>query len=152
MRFLVNKFIEWAVRGRSVTRVVTFDGRLLFYRYEPFWPDEWQGCDRPPWWRPFNILLHQWKNGEADAFHDHPRWSVSICLKGQITEKTPWKDRVLRPGSVVFRSRKNIHAFDAPAADTWTLFIVGRRNYKQNSYAITPRSPQTSGLPPEIDK
>lgn len=72
--------------------------------------------------------------------HDHPRWSVTICLRGEIIERTPWGERTLRPGSVVLRSRKAIHAFRLPngrRGKTWTLFIVGRRNYRQNTYAIT---------------
>lgn len=149
---MIDRFIARMTRGRPRQRVVTFDGRLLFYRIAPFWPDEWSGEDRPPWWRPFNILLHEWKNGEADAFHDHPRWSITVCLKGKIIEKTPWGQRLLRPGSIVIRSRKFIHAFEMPedAGETWTLFIVGRRNHLQNSYAITPRSARECGLPKEI--
>lgn len=144
IRWLVNR--SWGMP----TPVVTFDGKPLFERYAPFWPDEWRGRHRPPWWRPFNILLHRWTNGEGDAFHDHPRWSITICLQGKIIEKTPWARRVLTPGSIVFRSRKYIHAFELPeeqSGETWTLFIVGRRNHEQNSYDVRPRGRHGSGLP-----
>ena len=138
---------KWATRNGHV-RVVTFDGVHLFDRYSPFWPDEWMGQNTLPWWRPVNILLHNWKHGEAEAFHDHPRWSVTIVLKGRITERTPWKRKLLKPGSVVVRSRRSIHAFELPenAGDVWTLFIVGRRKHEQSSYAITPRGRKGSGL------
>lgn len=130
-------------------RVVTFDGKFLFWRFMPFWPDEWINGDgkrynRPPWWRPFNALLHLWKPapGTREGWHDHPRWSITVCLRGRMTEHTPWGDNHLRPGSVVVRSRKYIHAFSIPegySGKTWTLFIVGRRNHRQNSYVVNPR-------------
>lgn len=82
----------------------------------------------------------KWVAGHKEAFHDHPRWSVTICLKGRIIERTPWGERELRPGSIVFRSRKAIHAFELPdqEGEVWTLFIVGRRNHRQNGYVVKP--------------
>lgn len=96
--------------------------------------------NRPPWYRPFNAFLHCWRpthNGEE--FHDHPRWSITVCLRGKLIERTPWGERTLTPGSIVIRSRKAIHAFSVPhgyRGRTWTLFIVGRRNHRQNRYSI----------------
>lgn len=145
IRRLVSRAIVWAMkRSPYAQRVVTFDDFFLFDRYAPFWPDEWAGNRRPPWWRPFNVLLHRWwpEPGTQEGFHDHPRWSVTICLRGEIIERTPWGDRLLKPGSVVARSRKAIHAFrmpEGPRRPVWTLFIVGRRNHRQNTYVITPR-------------
>jgi hypothetical protein len=142
------RFMEWVGVRSSQQEVVTFDDRHLFDRFAPFWPDEYihQGKHhfRPPWWRPFNILLHCWdlKDGVAEELHDHPRWSVTVCLAGRIVEVTPWGERLLKPGSIVFRTRKAIHAFRAPegyAGETWTLFIVGRRNHQQNTYVVTPQ-------------
>lgn len=134
--------------------VVRFDGALLFYRYEPFWPDERvnQSGDhrnRPPWYRPFNALLHRWmpKDDKPEQMHDHPRWSITLCLRGQLVEHTPWGSRTLKPGSVVIRGRKYIHSFSVPAGysgKTWTLFVVGRRNHDQNTYVITPRGRSTT--------
>lgn len=144
--------IDWIlkrIRRGGFTSVVTFDGAPLFLRYQPFWPDEWKGYGRPPWYRPFNILFHKWNAGQKEAFHDHPRWSITVCLKGKIIEHTPWGSRTLRPGSIVVRSRKYIHAFELPedAGETWTMFIVGRRNHCQNSFEIKRRSPAECGLP-----
>ena len=162
---LVERFIAWAKsRAPHVQPVVTFAGDDLFDRYEFLRLDEWpdsiwdahkaacdkSGCGmcarRPrslPWWLPFNAFVHHWKlgSGTPESFHDHPRWSITICLKGRIIERTPWGERVLTPGSVVIRSRKAIYAFEIPAGagEVWTLFIVGRRKHRQNSYEITKR-------------
>lgn len=148
--WLVDRFIAWAVRRAPHPQpVVTFDGKDLFTRYE-FWRlDEYVKDDgsiyRPlPWWRPINAFIHCWAPdpGSREGFHDHPRWSITVCLKGEVTEVTPWGRRLLRPGSIVIRSRKAIHAFEmAPgfAGETWTLFIVGRRRHRQNTYLVTPR-------------
>lgn len=143
---ITRRLILW-MRRRDKYRgrwVVTFGGSKLFRRYEPFWHDEWSGQHTPPWWRPFNVLLHRWcpAANQREAMHDHPRWSVTVCLRGQIIERTPWGERLLTPGSVVMRSRKAIHSFEVPAGysgRTWTLFIVGRRKHRQNTYEVVPR-------------
>lgn len=167
---VVRRFIIWA-RHRALTKVslrrnpvVTFDDKFLFSRYEFLWCDEYpdvfydrmkeyakadgeiepQRPHRPPWWRPFNVLLHCWSPvpGTREGFHDHPRWSITVCLRGKIIEHTPWWSRTLVPGSIVIRSYKAIHAFEVPkgySGKTWTLFIVGRRNHRQNTFVITTR-------------
>lgn len=155
---IVSAFIAWA-RSKEVhpIPVVTHeDRRLLFLRYQPFWPDEFVGnpngvapgrhFNRPPWWRPFNILLHHWKAAHREEMHDHPRWSITIVLRGRLIEHTPWKSRQLKPGSVVFRTRKAIHAFEMlPGDEPWTLFIVGRRNHPQNGFIVKPFSDYEKG-------
>jgi hypothetical protein len=43
---------------------------------------------------------------------------------------------------VVIRSRKAIHSFEVSAGyrgKTWTLFIVGRRKHRQNTYEVFAR-------------
>lgn len=159
LRWLVGHFIQWAkTHAKDIANVVTFAGDDLFTRYEFLrvdeWPDKWfdrlkasdPDAKRPhrlPWWLPFNAFLHHWRLGPEtpESFHDHPRWSITICLSGKIIERTPWGDRLLTPGSVVVRSRKAIHGFEIPqgAGEVWTLFIVGRRKHRQNSYVVTPR-------------
>lgn len=148
---LFRRLILWGMhRGRGTWRgrrgywVVTFGGSKLFRRYEPFWPDEWGELYPMPWWRPVNALLHLWApSGEQrEAMHDHPRWSVTVCLRGRIIERTPWGERTLTPGSMVFRTRKAIHSFEVPAGyrgKTWTLFVVGRRKHRQNTYEVAAR-------------
>lgn len=129
-------------------KVVTFEGKYEFRRFCPFWDDEFVSgsvrWSRPPWWRPFNVLLHHWRPDKDahEPFHDHPRWSITVVLKGEIVEETPWASRRLRPGSVVIRSRKAIHRFFVPegfAGRTWTLFVVGRRDHRQNTFAVKAR-------------
>lgn len=160
VRKIIDRFIVWAVRralrhSGQATRVVTFGGDLLFKRYEFLWPAElpdalWEDVrdeypNRPgelPWWRPFNAFLHCWCPAPElrESVHDHPRWSITICLRGRIIERTPWRERLLKPGSIVFRSHKAIHSFEVPAGyrgKTWTLFIVGRRKHRQNTYVVT---------------
>lgn len=147
---LVRKFILWARRRTPYVgrvRVTTFTGEPQFRRYHFLWPDEYvtQGgthFNTPPWYRPYNILLHLWQysTNVVEGFHDHPRWSITICLRGQIIERTPWGERRLKAGSVVFRSHKAIHSFEIPkgySGKTWTLFIVGKRNHPQNQFIVT---------------
>lgn len=151
---LAKAFILWGIRRRSYDKrwAVTFTGEISFKRFAFAWPDEWITGDkrwhRPPWYRPFNAFLHWWKPQHCgEEFHDHPRWSITVCLRGKLVEMTPWGERVLTPGSVVFRSRKAIHAFRVPwdyRGKTWTLFIVGRRNHRQNRYVIQPQSLDTA--------
>lgn len=153
---LVDAFIGWASRDAvQAAQVVTFEHQDLFTRYhflrKDEWPDNWWDEHRErfpkrpnalPWWQPFNVFLHSWNPvaGTDEDFHDHPRWSVTILLKGRIIEKTPWGERLLKPGSVVVRSRKAIHAFKVPEGfegEIWTLFIVGRRKHRQNTFVVT---------------
>jgi hypothetical protein len=153
---LISRFIAWAVkRARYPQPVVTFRGEDLFTRWSFFrrdeWPDSWwdehreyypERPNRLPWWLPFNMFLHDWHPapGFEEDMHDHPRWSITIVLRGRIVERTPWGSRLLRPGSVVARSRKYIHgfAFDPSySGEIWRLFIVGRRKHRQNTYLIT---------------
>ena len=117
-----------------------------FKRFAFLWPDEWVGkkghvYEKLPWYRPFNLLLHCWRPplGVEEEMHDHPRWSITVMLLGEMTEKTPWGSRLLKPGAVVFRGRKSIHAIDiAPEfrGKTWSLFIVGPRRWDQRWYKV----------------
>lgn len=165
---LVDRFIDWAKRGVPARDIVTHGERkFLFRRWEFLRSDEWPDsfiedhkasckCSfcpvckkgwRPsalPWWLPANAFLHRWEPepGAHEEFHDHPRWSMTICLKGRITEVTPWGSRTLRPGSIVIRSRRAIHRFEVPeeaGPEIWTLFIVGRRKHRQNTFQVTPQ-------------
>ncbi len=92
-----------------------------------------------PHWFPFNVFLHWWNpvRLEDEEWHDHPRWTISIPLRGEILEETPWGTNVMRPGEIIFRSHRYIHRFKMKPehkGKTWTLFIVGRRVHPQNIY------------------
>lgn len=125
--------------------VTASTGAMIFHRFCPFWFDEyvlWDGTHkrRPPWWRPFNILLHHWVGSDGPGYHDHPRWSITICLRGRIIENTLLAGaRELRAWDIVFRKHTAVHRFDiVPGYEgkTWTVFIVGRRRvgYRQTIY------------------
>jgi len=145
MNRFVKRSIVWMIR-RSDYSVNIIDSKNVrkVKRFCPFWIDEFTDDDgdhwyRPPWYRPFNILLHCWRAGSDEVMHDHPRWSITIVLAGKIIEHTPWGRRVLTPGSIVIRSTKYIHLLEMPQEfnrKTWTLFIVGRRNHLQNYYEV----------------
>lgn len=147
VRALIMALVRRTPPGRRY-KVETFEGKYEFRRFCPFWDDEWTSGERrfsrPPWWRPFNVLLHHWRPDKdaREPFHDHPRWSVTVVLKGRITEETPWSSRSLTPGCIVIRSRKAIHRFFVPegfSGRTWTLFIVGRRDHRQTTFSVIPR-------------
>ena len=155
LKKLFRNFAAWGYRRRgfiSRRNMNTFEGQRSARRIEFLWYDEWIKGDkrynRPPWWRPFNAFLHCWNpEHDGETFHDHPRWSITLCLAGQLIERTPWAERTLTPGSVVIRSRKAIHAFYVPPehrGKTWTLFIVGRRNHPQNRYVIQDQGRDTA--------
>jgi hypothetical protein len=150
---MIRLLIMWMVRrtkwwARHPLTQFKKEGKRIVVarRLMPFFEDEIQRGDDTihralPWYAPFNALLHCWFNhDDNNQMHDHPRWTLTVCLKGELIEKTPWGDKVLRPGSIVFRSPKYIHGFRvAPehSARTWTLFIVGRRRFCQNTYEVT---------------
>lgn len=151
---MIKALILWLVRRNSIPqRVLAHDDHAcLFYRYSPFWPDEYWSrwasrmMRRLPWWRPFNVFLHWWVTDHKQGMHSHPRWTITIVLRGRVIEHTPWRSRMLRPGSIVFRSYKCIHAFELPPGmrrKTWTLFIVGRRMYQQNGFVVQKFGPPT---------
>jgi hypothetical protein len=113
----------------------------------PFFKDEIQRGDGTiylpiPRWSPFNALLHHWRAHQDSSFHDHQRWSITIVLRGELTELTPWGEKRLKAGSIVLRSTRYIHGFRVRpehSARTWTLFVVGRRRGVQNTYEVTRR-------------
>lgn len=147
-----------------IWRVVTFDSKRVFRRFEFLWPDELQDKfyermieaakdkgdpvpkrpHRPPWWRPFNAFVHCWnrESGSKEGFHDHPRWTVTVLLRGKLIEHTPWRSRTLVPGSIVLRSHRSMHAVEVPqgySGKSWTLFVCGRRDFRQNTFLVTPQ-------------
>ena len=155
---LVRAFILWMVRRTAwhYQHPLTNHGRegrpskQLATRYYPFLPDEIVTSRnnvyrKLPWWLPCNALLHHWlAHDDGGDMHDHPRWSITVCLKGEITELTPYGERPLRAGSIVFRGTGYIHGFRVKpehGARTWTLFIVGRRKAAQNTYVVTRQTP-----------
>lgn len=160
MKKLINKFILWAIRTKPYVKnksniwyhqqIIGRHGKTSIRRFMPFWEDESKYLrvkdgnviiNKPmPWYRFFNINLHWWYQDDGETFHDHPRWSITIVLRGQLIEETPWKTKILNPGSIVIRSYRSIHRFKMDSrykGKTWTLFIVGKWKHSQNEYLIT---------------
>lgn len=146
IRSLIAMAVRRARREVSTTWVVNADDQMVFKRFHFLREDEFVGGKghvyfKLPWWQPFNAMLYCWRPplGVDEEMHDHPRWTITVCLAGELIEETPWGRRVLRPGAVVIRSRKAIHRFivhPRHRGRTWTLFIVGRRKYEQHWYAV----------------
>jgi len=75
-----------------------------------------------------NIYLHKFLGSDDDrALHDHPWYSVSVVLKGELIEHLPRNRlRVIRTGMVSFRSPLLQHRIELPTGqEATTLFITG---------------------------
>jgi hypothetical protein len=89
------------------------------------------------WWliprnRFVNVYLHRFMRSDDDrALHDHPWWSFSLCLFGEMLEHTIarggiHRKRLIEAGDVRFRSATFAHRLElAPGEICWTLFITG---------------------------
>ena len=84
----------------------------------------------------FNIYLHNVLRDDDDrALHDHPWWSLSLCLRGPLGEiydkRGEERDRTHYQGDWVLRSAKFSHRLYLPKgrlhSDAWTIFITGPR-------------------------
>ena len=90
----------------------------------------------------FNIYLHHMRHDDDDrAPHDHPWWSLSLCLRGVIREHQmeirrtrtwptreagrDWYINWIGKGDWKWRSNQYIHRLELPFGDAWTLFITG---------------------------
>lgn len=107
-------------------------------------PDRNDPYMRRWWWLPrnnwFNIYVHHMRHDDDDrAPHDHPWWSLSLCLRGVIKEHqmvSPgyipgstrrWKINMIRKGDWKWRGTNYVHRLALPEGDAWTLFITGRK-------------------------
>lgn len=102
--------------------------------------ERWYLVPRNRW---LNVYLHRFSGSDDDrALHDHPWWSVSFLLKGQLAEvfyhktKTPTAELVTRywrcyraiPRFLpVFRRATHTHRLVLVKGPAWTLFITGPR-------------------------
>ena len=75
----------------------------------------------------FNLYLHRvLKSDDARALHDHPWWSLSLCLDGRMREHRSDKEvRVISSGGLVFRSAKAAHRLELFDGSCVTLFATG---------------------------
>ena len=74
----------------------------------------------------FNIFLHEFRRSDDDrAMHDHPWWSVSFLLKGEMLEHQLNKKRLIPWMFPVIRSAKFCHKLELIKGPVWTIFITG---------------------------
>ena len=98
--------------------------------------NRWYLIPRNDW---FNVYLHQFIGSDEDrCLHDHPWWSVSFLLKGNIVEcyhqnRKHWEHL---PGQInmvrkiirflpYIRSALHKHRIVLRSDDAWTIFITG---------------------------
>lgn len=75
-----------------------------------------------------NIYLHKFSSSDDDrALHDHPWYSVSFLLKGELVEHTLQGLRTIPSVLPVLRGAKFLHRLEVIKGPVWTLFITGPR-------------------------
>lgn len=74
----------------------------------------------------FNIYLHRFGESDDDrALHDHPWWSLSFLLKGELVEHRLKPARHIPRFLPVIRSAKFAHRLELIKGPAWTIFITG---------------------------
>lgn len=91
----------------------------------------WHVLPRNDW---FNVYVHKMvANDDEHATHDHPYYSVSLCLRGAMVECVRQADgqetwRPVNAGDVVARPARFAHRLSIVGAETpVTVFITGPR-------------------------
>lgn len=73
-----------------------------------------------------NIYLHKFTGDDDDrALHDHPWWSLSILLKGELKEHSFKGVRLIPRWWPVIRSAKFAHRLELVKGPVWTVFVTG---------------------------
>ena len=76
----------------------------------------------------FNVYLHKFQRSDDDrALHDHPWYSVSFLLKGEIREHSDKGIKYITRWFPVFRTAKFAHRIELVKGPVWTIFITGPR-------------------------
>jgi len=74
----------------------------------------------------FNIYLHCFTGSDDDrALHDHPWWSLSFLLKGELVEHSFSGKKHIYKYLPVVRSAKFSHRLELIKGPAWTIFITG---------------------------
>ncbi len=83
------------------------------------------------WWiipknKYFNIYRHVFYRSDIDrALHDHPWYSVSFLIKGELREHSDNKIRYIPRWFPVFRTAKFAHRLEIIKGPVTTFFITG---------------------------
>lgn len=78
--------------------------------------------------RIMNVYLHKFLGSDHDrALHDHPWYSVSVVLKGELIEHLPNDvSRTIKRGKITIRNPRFQHRIELPKGQTaMTIFITG---------------------------
>lgn len=76
----------------------------------------------------FNVYLHKFTGSDDPrALHDHPWYSVSLLLKGEIIEHSFKGVRHIPRILPIFRTAKFAHRLELVKGPVWTIFITGPR-------------------------
>lgn len=75
-----------------------------------------------------NVYLHKFERSDDDrALHDHPWYSVSFLLRGEMLEHSFGGCRFIPWLFPVLRTAKFAHRLEIVKGPVWTLFITGPR-------------------------
>ncbi len=76
----------------------------------------------------FNVYIHKFLRSDDDRhLHDHPWASLSILLKGRVSEVTETGERRIRRFLPVLRGAQHAHRMVLESDYAWTIFIIGPR-------------------------
>jgi hypothetical protein len=125
-RWLADRLAGWAVRYIERHPEASFVVERL--DNTPYLR-RWFVIPRNRW---LNIYLHEYLDDDEDrALHDHPWWSASLCLVGELIEYFHHKKhlavRTIGGGSLVIREAEFSHRLQVPIPGTVTLFVTGPR-------------------------
>ena len=76
--------------------------------------------------RSFRVYLHHFRAPDPDPhLHDHPKWFLSIGLRGWYEEETPEKTVLWRAPWIRWFPSKHIHSIRKVGKGTWTIVFCG---------------------------
>lgn len=102
----------------------------------PGYLSRWYVWPRNRW---CNLYLHRIEGSDTDRdLHDHPWWSMSICLAGTMrehmtTQRAPYYtilawhhiSRLIPRFLPIFRRPEHMHRLEIVRGPVWTLFLTG---------------------------
>jgi hypothetical protein len=82
----------------------------------------------------YGLALHRFVNDmPPELQHDHPWWFITFVLKGSYIDHSPYKDDLMTPGRIAFRSASHTHSV-MQSKGCWTLVLSGPTVRKSLSY------------------
>lgn len=137
MKFSLTKFLLKKCNAVMASR----DPDLQIVRGEETYLGRWYAIPRNHF---FNVYIHEIIGDDEDDPHDHPWFSLSLCLEGALIEETysfekknkisdilwySFSTKMVSAGDLRFRTPWMIHRLLLPGLDSYekavTLFITG---------------------------